>query len=119
MIHNLIDTLTEREKEVYSLLCLNLTNKEIADRLNLSEHTIKKRLQSIYLALGVESNDPTDKQSARRRAILYSGTKIENTVRLKDSERAYTKEEIRLAAKKIRGISIDILADLISFLEMN
>lgn len=50
-----MNKLTIREKEVLSLLTEGLTNKEIAQRLNLSVHTIKFNLESIYKKLGVTS----------------------------------------------------------------
>lgn len=46
-------TLTVRESELLSLLDCGLTNKEIAGRLNLSEHTVKNHLHSIFRKTGV------------------------------------------------------------------
>ena len=45
--------LTQREKEVLSLLREGLPNKAIANRLNLSEVTIKSHLFSVFRKLGV------------------------------------------------------------------
>ena len=46
-------TLTKREREVLSLLAGGLSNREIADRLSLSEKTVKAHLASIFRKLGV------------------------------------------------------------------
>ena len=40
--------LTERETNVLSLLVFGLTNKEISNELNISVHTTKAHLESIY-----------------------------------------------------------------------
>lgn len=47
--------LTEREKQVLSMLAQGLTQREIANRLFLSVSSIKKHLESIYPKLGVNN----------------------------------------------------------------
>lgn len=47
--------LTKREEGVVSLVTEGLTNREIADRLKLSEHTIKNYLFRIFDKLGVSN----------------------------------------------------------------
>jgi len=47
--------LTKREEDVVRLLAEGLQNREIAQELNLSEHTIKNYLFHIYDKLGVSS----------------------------------------------------------------
>ena len=47
--------LTEREKDVLSLLSYGLTNKEISNRLHISIHTTKAHLESIYLKFNVQN----------------------------------------------------------------
>ena len=47
--------LTFREIEVFELLGQRLTNREIADRLTLSEHTVKNHVKSIMAKMRVES----------------------------------------------------------------
>ncbi len=49
------DSLTNREKEVLSLLAQGLTNKDIAQRLILSVRTIEAHLRNIYGKLHVAS----------------------------------------------------------------
>jgi DNA-binding NarL/FixJ family response regulator len=46
-------TLTERESQVLQLLALGLANKQIAQKLTISEHTVKFHISSIYSKLGV------------------------------------------------------------------
>ncbi|MCX7790344.1 MAG: response regulator transcription factor [Chloroflexaceae bacterium] len=47
--------LSEREAEVLSLVAQGLTNTQIAQRLNVSENTVKFHLQNIYQKLGVSN----------------------------------------------------------------
>ncbi|HEY3705847.1 MAG TPA: response regulator transcription factor [Terracidiphilus sp.] len=47
--------LSHREEEVVSLLMAGLPNREIAQALNLSEHTVKNYLFRIYDKLGMSS----------------------------------------------------------------
>jgi DNA-binding NarL/FixJ family response regulator len=49
------ESLTPRESEVLALLAEGLGNKEIAHRLNISEHTIKFHIGSILAKLGASS----------------------------------------------------------------
>jgi DNA-binding NarL/FixJ family response regulator len=48
-----LDTLSERETEFLALVSEGLTNAQIADRLSVSEHTVKFHLQNIFQKLGV------------------------------------------------------------------
>jgi DNA-binding NarL/FixJ family response regulator len=52
---NLAEPLTPRETEVLRLLADGLGNKDIADRLSISEHTIKFHIRSILGKLGAAS----------------------------------------------------------------
>ncbi|QOV12322.1 LuxR C-terminal-related transcriptional regulator [Viridibacillus arvi] len=52
---NALDSLTPREQEVFSLLADGATNREIADRLFLTEGTVRVYLTTIYSKLGVNS----------------------------------------------------------------
>ena len=45
--------LTEREKGIVLLLAEGDTNKEIAEKLHISVHTVKAHLEAIYDKLGV------------------------------------------------------------------
>ena len=51
----LVEPLTPREKEVLRLLAAGLSNKEIAARLKLSEHTAKFHVAAILGKLGASS----------------------------------------------------------------
>lgn len=48
-----IGTLTRREREVVSLVCLGLRNKQIADRLTVTDVTVRHHLTSVFSKLGV------------------------------------------------------------------
>lgn len=47
------DTITEREKEVCSLIAQGLTNRQIAETLYISEGTVKNYISSIYDKTGI------------------------------------------------------------------
>ena len=47
--------LTEREVQVLRLVAQGCTNREIADALVLSEHTVRRHLQNVFGRLGVSS----------------------------------------------------------------
>jgi DNA-binding NarL/FixJ family response regulator len=60
------DPLTEREREVLQLVAEGLANKQIALSLNISEHTVKFHLSSLYAKLGVTSRTEAVRAGARR-----------------------------------------------------
>jgi len=45
--------LTKREREIVSLICLGHRNKEIAQKLDISEQTVKSHCNRIYKKVGV------------------------------------------------------------------
>ena len=47
--------LTERERQVLKTVCEGLSNKEIAQRLNISEASVKSALQQLFLKSGVRT----------------------------------------------------------------
>ena len=46
--------LTKREKEVFELLVMNLSTKEIANALNMSEKTVRNHISNAMQKLGVK-----------------------------------------------------------------
>ena len=48
-----IDSLTKREFEVLKLLAVGMYNKEIAEKLNISERTVKNHVSNIFKKLEV------------------------------------------------------------------
>jgi DNA-binding CsgD family transcriptional regulator len=48
-------SLSPREREVAALACLGHTNRQIAQRLNISPETVKVRLQRVMMKYGVTS----------------------------------------------------------------
>ena len=48
-------SLTEREAEILSLMREGLTNKQIANRLHISVHTVKNHVQKILRKLGANN----------------------------------------------------------------
>ncbi len=50
-----VDTLTPRESEVLHLIAEGLPNKQIAQKLSISEHTVKFHVNAILTKLGAQS----------------------------------------------------------------
>ncbi|MEO8035535.1 MAG: response regulator transcription factor [Acidobacteriota bacterium] len=61
----LLEPLTHREGEVVQLLADGLTNKEIATRLGISDHTVKFHVNGILGKLGVETRTEAVVHAAR------------------------------------------------------
>ena len=61
--------LTDREREVLDLVAGGATNREIAERLFLSPHTIKEHTSSLYRKLGVR-NRAEAVQKAQRLGLI-------------------------------------------------
>jgi two-component system nitrate/nitrite response regulator NarL len=62
---DLIEPLTPREQQVAQLLAGGLTNKEIAQRLGITEHTVKFHLNGLLRKLGVSTRTEAVVQAAR------------------------------------------------------
>lgn len=63
------EPLTTREHEVLDLLSQGLSNKLIARTLQISEHTVKFHISSIYTKLGASSRTDAVSRGARRGLI--------------------------------------------------
>jgi DNA-binding NarL/FixJ family response regulator len=61
----LSDPLTPREQEVLELLVRGLPNKHIAQRLEISESTVKYHVSSVYVKLGAASRADAVSRAAR------------------------------------------------------
>lgn len=115
---NLIETLTDREKEIYAMLCNNRSNDDIAEELCMSVRGVVWNLSRIYKKLGVSSENKSDLHLCRQRAISYGGTKIVETIEPKSV--GYTREEILDAVKqltwydsvRVREIVTDLLREI-------
>jgi DNA-binding NarL/FixJ family response regulator len=63
------EALTVREQEVLELLADGLSNRRAAERLGISEHTVKFHVASIYGKLGASSRADVIRRAARRGLI--------------------------------------------------
>jgi NarL family two-component system response regulator YdfI len=69
-LDELAESLTRREREVLQMLAAGLSNKEIAARLNISEHTVKFHVASILGKLGAGSRTEAVSLGIRRGLVL-------------------------------------------------
>jgi two-component system, NarL family, response regulator YdfI len=65
-----IDPLTGRELEVLQLAAEGLANKQIALALDISEHTVKFHLSSLYTKLGVTSRTEAIRAGVRQGRVV-------------------------------------------------
>ena len=68
-LDSLDEPLTGREREVLEMLSRGLSNKLIARRLSISEHTVKFHVSSIYTKLGASSRTDAVSRGVRRGLI--------------------------------------------------
>ncbi len=66
----LAEALSGREQEVLDLLAEGLSNKLIAQGLNISEHTVKTHVASIFVKLGASSRTEAVSQAIRRGLVM-------------------------------------------------
>lgn len=66
----IVETLTAREAEILELLADGASNKSIAYQLNISEHTVKFHVASIFAKLGVSTRTEAVTQALKRGLIL-------------------------------------------------
>jgi two-component system, NarL family, response regulator YdfI len=66
----LVEPLSERELEVLDLLAEGLSNKLIAHRLSISEHTVKTHVAAIFAKLGASSRTEAVSQAIRRGLVM-------------------------------------------------
>lgn len=62
-------SLTEREREVLGLLVLGLRNREIAERLQITERTVKNHVANIIAKLGVKSRTEAVSLALKERLV--------------------------------------------------
>jgi two-component system response regulator DesR len=61
--------LSVREREVLDLIATGATNREIADRLFLSPHTVKEHTSAVYRKLAVRNRAEAVRQAQERGLI--------------------------------------------------
>ncbi len=65
--------LTKREQEVFSLLLLNRTTKEIAIELKISEKTVRNHISNVIQKLGVVGRSGALVELLRLKEINFLG----------------------------------------------
>ncbi len=69
-VEALVEPLTERETEVLQLLAQGLSNKQIAVRLYISEHTVKFHVSSVYGKLGATNRAEAVRLGVQRGLVV-------------------------------------------------
>lgn len=69
-MYDLVEPLTARELEVMQLLASGQTNKEIANRMGVTEHTVKFHVNSILGKLGVATRTEAVVHAARLGIVM-------------------------------------------------
>jgi DNA-binding NarL/FixJ family response regulator len=65
-----VDALTPREREVLDMLAEGLSNKEIAWRMKISEHTVKFHVASIFAKLDASTRTEAVMQGIRKGLVM-------------------------------------------------
>jgi len=64
------EALTPREHEVLQVLAEGLSNRAIASRLNISEHTVKFHMSAIFAKLGAGNRTDAVRRGVRLGLII-------------------------------------------------
>jgi two-component system nitrate/nitrite response regulator NarL len=89
-----LSSLSKRERDVVLCVAEGLSNREIAHRLNLTEHTVKNYLFRVFDKLGV---------SSRVEVVLYAFKLMQSSDASGLGERAAARQVSRAAAKPPRN----------------
>jgi DNA-binding NarL/FixJ family response regulator len=65
-----IDPLTEREREVLAMLARGLSNRRIAERMAISENTVKAHVAAVLAKLGASTRTEAV-TAALRRGLVF------------------------------------------------
>ena len=61
--------LTERERDVLALLADGFTTAQVADRLSVSEHTVRSRIKTILSKLGARNREHAVAKAIRQGVV--------------------------------------------------
>jgi DNA-binding CsgD family transcriptional regulator len=116
----MLSDLTDRERELFDLLLTGVSPKEIAHKLNISDHTVAFHRTKLYDKLGVQSIQElftkyaiqgNAANPAEKRVIIpafalgfYSYTDVERR-----TERGKSTAKIFISRRKIDGVPVEIL----------
>ncbi|MCU0533009.1 MAG: helix-turn-helix transcriptional regulator [Hydrococcus sp. Prado102] len=80
---NIAEILTQRELQIATLVAIGCSNKQIANRLKISEWTISTHLRRIFIKLGVTS----------RAAMIYRCASLIQEVLLEDKNNSTSEKQ--------------------------
>ena len=72
-VRDLVDTLTQRQREVFGLLAQGKSNPEIARELGVSAHTVRIHISAILRALGVSNRTQAAVMAANHHNEAHHG----------------------------------------------
>lgn len=72
-VRDLVDTLTQRQREVFALLAQGKSNPEIARELGVSAHTVRIHISAILRALGVSNRTQAAVMAASHHSDAHPG----------------------------------------------
>ena len=67
--HRSATVLTERERDVLALLADGFTTAQVADRLSVSEHTVRSRIKAILSKLGARNREHAVAKAIRQGVV--------------------------------------------------
>ncbi len=66
----MVESLSDREREVLDMLLAGLTTKEVAVRLTISINTAKAPIKRVFRKLGIHRRGEFRRSTSRRRSFL-------------------------------------------------
>lgn len=71
---NMVDSLPPRQAQVFHYVCLGMTNKEIANELELSHSTVRAHVSALFAKLDVSNRTELASYGVRFGVLAYSGS---------------------------------------------
>jgi PAS domain S-box-containing protein len=101
------DPLSERESEVLALVAQGLSNREVADKLYVSENTVKFHLQNVFQRLAVSNRTEASRWFLRRQETVDEPSLPARLRLLVVEDEALVAEEIR---DRLERLKVEVVA---------